>query len=32
VPSVKIAFARDGRNVTQFTIADPEVFVTAKRQ
>ena len=31
VPSAKIAFARDGGKVTQFTIADPVVLVTAKR-
>ena len=31
VPTVKIAFARDGGKVTQLTVADPEVMVTAKR-
>ena len=32
-PAVKIAFARDGRGrVTQLTVADPEVFITAKRE
>jgi hypothetical protein len=31
VPSVKIAFMREGGKVTQLTIADPEVMVTAKR-
>jgi hypothetical protein len=31
VPSVKIAFARDGGRVTQLTIADPDVVVTAIR-
>jgi hypothetical protein len=31
VPSVKIAFARDGAKVTQLTVADPEVLVTARR-
>ncbi len=31
VPSAKIAFAREGARVTQFTVADPAVFVTAKR-
>lgn len=31
VPSVKIAFAKDGTNGMQLTIADPDVMVTAKR-
>jgi hypothetical protein len=31
VPSVKIAFAKEGGKVTQLTIADPEVVVTARR-
>lgn len=31
VPSVKIAFARDGAKVTQFTVADPDLMVTATR-
>ncbi len=31
VPSVKIAFAREGGRVTQLTVADPEVMLTAKR-
>jgi hypothetical protein len=31
VPSVKIAFAKEGGKVTQFTIADPQVMVTARR-
>jgi hypothetical protein len=31
VPAAKIAFAREGRKVTQFTIADPHVMVTARR-
>ena len=31
VPSVKIAFARDGGKVTRFTIADPQVILTATR-
>jgi len=31
VPTVKIAFARDGGKVTQLTVADPEVMVTARR-
>jgi hypothetical protein len=29
--AVKIAFARDGGRVTQLTIADPDVFITATR-
>jgi hypothetical protein len=32
VPSVKIAFARAGARATQFTIANPEVFLTATRR
>lgn len=31
VPSVRIAFARSGARATQLTIADPDVFVTARR-
>lgn len=31
VPSVKIAFARTGSKVTQLTVADPEVMLTARR-
>ncbi len=31
VPSVKIAFAREGRRVTRLTIADPDVFLIAER-
>jgi hypothetical protein len=31
VPSAKIAFAREGGKVTQLTLADPNVMVTAKR-
>jgi hypothetical protein len=31
VPSVKIAFAREAGKVTQLTVADPEVIVTASR-
>ena len=31
VPSVKIAFAREGGTVTRFTIADPQVVLTATR-
>ena len=31
VPSVKIAFARQGAHVTQLTVADPDVLVTARR-
>lgn len=32
VPTAKIAFARDGGRVTQLTVADPTVMVTARRQ
>ena len=32
VPSVKIAFARAGAAVTQLTVADPEVYLTARRE
>ena len=32
VPTAKIAFAREGGKVTQLTLADPNVMVTAKRQ
>ncbi len=31
VPSVKIAFAKEGGRVTQFTVADPNVMLTARR-
>ncbi len=31
VPTVRIAFARDGAKVTRFTIADPQVVLTALR-
>ena len=31
VPSAKIAFAREGAKVTQLTIADPNVMLTARR-
>ena len=31
VPTVKIAFARDGANGMQLTVADPNVMLTAKR-
>jgi len=31
VPSVKIAFAREGGQVTHFTVADPDVVLTARR-
>ena len=31
VPSVKIAFGREGGKVTRLTVADPDVMVTAKR-
>jgi hypothetical protein len=30
-PSVKIAFARDGGKITQMTVAEPEVYITARR-
>jgi|SRR5687768_4032410 len=32
VPSVKIAFAKQGAKVTQFTVADPNVMLTARRE
>ena len=32
VPSVKIAFAKQGANVTQLTVADPNVILTARRK
>jgi hypothetical protein len=31
VPSFRIAFARSGGPATQLTLANPEVFLTAKR-
>ncbi len=31
VPSVRIAFARSGARAVQMTLADPDVFLTAKR-
>lgn len=31
VPTAKIAFAREGGKITQLTLADPEVMVTARR-
>ncbi|HEX8028065.1 MAG TPA: hypothetical protein VF491_06370 [Vicinamibacterales bacterium] len=31
VPTAKIAFARDGGQVTQLTLADPQVMVTGRR-
>lgn len=31
VPTVKIAFAREGGKGTQFTIADPDIVLTARR-
>jgi hypothetical protein len=31
VPTARIAFAREGRKITQLTLADPNVMVTAKR-
>jgi hypothetical protein len=32
VPSMRIAFARAGGRVSQMTIADPDVCLTAKRE
>lgn len=32
VPSAKIAFAREGTKVTQLTVADPNVMLTARRE
>jgi hypothetical protein len=32
VPSARIAFAREGAKITQFTIADPDVMLTARRE
>lgn len=32
VPSVRIAFARDGGRVDRLTVADPDVFLTARRR
>lgn len=32
VPSVRIAFARAGARVSRMTIADPDVYLTAKRE
>ncbi len=32
VPSTKVAFAREGARVTQLTVADPDVRLTARRQ
>ncbi len=31
VPTVRIAFVRDGATVTRLTIADPDVVLTASR-
>jgi len=31
VPSMKIAFAREAGKITQFTLADPQVLLTARR-
>jgi hypothetical protein len=31
-PAVRIAFAREGNRATQLTVADPDVFITAKRK
>ena len=32
VPNAKIAFARAGSRITQLTVADPEVMLTARRE
>lgn len=32
VPSAKIAFAKDGEKITQLTVADPNVMLTARRE
>ena len=32
VPSAKIAFAREGAKITQLTVADPNVMLTARRE
>jgi hypothetical protein len=32
VPSAKIAFAREGVKITQLTVADPNVMLTARRE
>ena len=32
VPSAKIAFAREGTKITQLTVADPTVMLTARRE
>jgi len=32
VPSVKIAFAKEGAKITQLTVADPNVMLTARRE
>jgi hypothetical protein len=32
VPSTKIAFAREGARITQLTVADPNVILTARRE
>jgi hypothetical protein len=32
VPSTKIAFAREGPTITQLTVADPNVMLTARRE
>jgi hypothetical protein len=31
VPTVKVAFAKENGRVTQLTLADPDVMLTAKR-
>jgi len=32
VPSAKIAFAKEGAKITQLTVADPNVMLTARRE
>ena len=32
VPSAKVAFAREGAKITQLTVADPNVMLTARRE
>jgi hypothetical protein len=32
VPSARIAFAREGAKITQLTVADPNLMLTARRE
>ena len=32
VPNAKIAFAKEGAKITQVTVADPNVMLTARRE